>query len=412
MAAPLLEPFAAIRPRPDRAADVIARPYDVISFAEARAAAAGRPLSFLHVSRAEIDLPDATDPYAPAVYGQAAAAFAALRDSGTLVKDETPGYYAYRMDAADGHSQTGIAGAATVAAYESNHVRRHEHTRPDKEMDRTRQILAVAAHTGPVLTAYPPEPTLAALLADAIAETADADADAVTDDGTRHRIWRIGDSSRVAALKAVLARFEALYIADGHHRSAAGARVFREFGAGDGHFLTVAFPADRLRILGYHRLVKDLGGLSAEAFLDRCGDAFAIAPAAAPVAPERRGVYGLFVGERWYRLELKALPAASAAPVARLDVTQLSACLLRPVLGIGDERTDPRIEFVGGGRGLGELERRVRSGEAAAAFSLFPTAFADVIAVADAGQVMPPKSTWFEPKLADGLLSLPLGEAT
>ncbi len=408
MAGLLLEPFAAIRPRPDRAADVIARPYDVISFAEARAAAAGRPLSFLHISRAEIDLPDGTDPHSPAVYARAAAAFAALREGGTLVEDETPGYYAYRMDAADGHSQTGIAGAAPVAAYESNHVRRHEHTRPDKELDRTRQILAVAAHTGPVLTAYPPEPTLAALLADAAAGTADADA--VTDEGTRHRIWRIGDPDRVAALKAVLARFDAIYIADGHHRSAAGARVFREFGAGDGHFLTVAFPADRLHILGYHRLVKDLGGLAADAFLARCANAFAMAPAAAPVAPERRGVYGLFIGEQWYRLELKTTLPAAASPVARLDVTQLSERLLRPVLGIDDERTDPRIDFVGGGRGLGELERRVRCGEAVAAFSLFPTAFADVIAVADAGEVMPPKSTWFEPKLADGLLSLPLGE--
>jgi uncharacterized protein (DUF1015 family) len=257
-----------------------------------------------------------------------------------------------------------------------------------------------------VLTAYPADAGLAALLAAAAQGVPDADA--VTDEGTRHRIWCIADAGRIAALSTALARFEAIYIADGHHRSAAAARVFREYGAGDGHFLTVAFPADRLRILGYYRVVKDLAGLTAEAFLDRCGAAFTVTAATAPVAPEHRGVFGLFVADRWYRLELAAPPAASASPVDRLDVALLSARLLQPVLGIGDERTDPRIDFVGGGRGLGELERRVRSGEAAAAISLFPTAFDDVIAVADAGQVMPPKSTWFEPKLADGLLSLPL----
>jgi uncharacterized protein (DUF1015 family) len=409
MTSPLLKPFAAVRPRPDHAQNVIARPYDVVSFAEARAAAVDRPLSFLHVSRAEIDLPEGTDPHADVVYARAASAFQQLLASGALICEEAPCYYAYRMEAADGHTQLGVAGAASVAAYEANRIRRHEHTRPDKELDRTKQIKFVGAHTGPVLLANPPDEALNALLR-AVTETEPV-ADAYTDEGTRHRVWRVGEDKPIAAIAAAFSRFTALHIADGHHRSAAAARLFRESGAGDGHFLAVAFPANQLRILGYHRIVRDLGAMSVEAFLTRLEGRFRVVAQETAVTPERRGVFGLCLGGRWYRLEYTEPPAADASPVDRLDVSVLSAHVLRPILGIVDERTDPRIDFVGGGRGVGELERQVRAGAAAAAFALFPTHFADVVAVADAGDVMPPKSTWFEPKLADGLLSLPLSGA-
>lgn len=405
MADPLLLPFAAIRPELGRAQDVIARPYDVVTVEEARQGAAGRPHSFLHVSRAEIDLPAGTDPYGDAVYAGAGRALAGMLADCVLIREGRPCFYIYRMQA-DGHTQTGIAAAAPIAAYESNRVRRHEHTRPAKEIDRARQILAVGAHTGPVLAAFAPDQQVSEILAAATA--AAPIADATTDEGTRHQVWRLDDLDTERRLRDHFAAEDAIYIADGHHRSAAAARVYRQHGAGDGHFLVIAFPENELRILGYNRIVRDLNGMDREAFLAACGQAFAIAPADAAVLPGERSTFGMFLDGRWFNLSLRQPPGAAASPVDRLDVSLLSRHLLEPVLGIGDPRTDPRIDFVGGGRGLNDLERRVRSGEAAVAFSLFPTAFADVIAVADAGEVMPPKSTWFEPKLADGLLSLPL----
>jgi uncharacterized protein (DUF1015 family) len=404
---PLLRPFAAIRPVPQQAAAVAARPYDVLSFAEAKAGAAGRPWSFLHVSRAEIDLPAGTDPYTPQVYSRAASALRRMIDAGVLIREAQPCYYVYRMNA-DGHVQTGVAAAGSVAAYSANRIRRHEHTRPEKEIDRARQIEAVGAHTGPVLVMHAPDIQVAGLLEQAA--RASPIADALTDDGTRHRVWAISDP---ASIETITTRFEAMpaiWIADGHHRSAAAARVADRFTAdpriGAERFLLVSFPTDQMCILAYHRVVRDLNGRDEEGFLAAVVDAFSVTSSHEPVRPERPGVFGMFLGGRWYRLELRDGPPAGS-PVDRLDVSLLNDRLLAPILGMGDPRADPRIDFVGG-RGLNALEERVRSGDWAVAFALHPTRLADLIAVADAGRVMPPKSTWFEPKLADGLLSLPL----
>lgn len=408
MARPLIQPFAAIRPAAGRAQEVAARPYDVLTAAEARAQAQDRPWSFLHVSRAEIDLAAGIDAHAPAVYEQAGRAFAAFQDAGVLVHDGAPSLYVYRMTAGD-HVQTGLAAAAAIAAYNRDRIRRHEHTRPDKELDRTRQIAAVGAHTGPVLVAHPTDATVAATLAAAAAEPAPIDATTV--DGTRHQVWPITEPAALAQLVAAFEAFAAIYIADGHHRSAAAARLVQACGRtedDDDRFLIVSFPADELRILGYHRVVRDLAGLGADEFLDRLDAVCERTPLAAAAAPAAAGTCTMFLAGQWYRLAFRDPPPADAPARARLDVSRLSETVLEPILGIADPRTDPRIDFVGGGRGLGELEARVRDGTAAVAFALHPTAFAEVIAVADAGDVMPPKSTWFEPKLADGLVSLPL----
>jgi uncharacterized protein (DUF1015 family) len=410
MPSPLIQPFCAIRPDPARAADVAARPYDVVTLEEARSQAAGRPDSFLHVSRAEIDCPPGTDPYAPEVYARAARALSRMLDDGTLVREARPCLYVYRMTAGT-HVQTGLAAAASIAAYESGRIRRHELTRPDKELDRTRQIAAVAAHTGPVLVAHPPSPMLSRLLDAGM--RGPCIADAVTVDGTRHQVWPVTAPEAIAALIDGFETFDAVYIADGHHRSAAAARLARETGRSgrDGRFLIVSFPADALRVLDYNRIVRDLGDRTPQQFLAALADAFEVEPAGRPARPKARATFTMFLDGRWYRLRLRRPPSASGSARERLDVSLLSDRLLQPILGINDPRTDPRIDFVGGGRGLAELEHRVRSGEWAVAFALFPTAFEDVVAVADAGDVMPPKSTWFEPKLADGLLSLPLDQA-
>lgn len=403
MATSLIEPFAAIRPAPGRAQDIAARPYDVLSDSEARAGADGRPWSFLHVSRAEIDLPADTDPHAPEVYAQAGAAFARMIETGVLLREAAPCYYVYRMTM-DGHVQTGLAAAASTSAYATNRIRRHEHTRPDKELDRVEQVTAVGAHTGPVLVAHKRDETVAGIL-DAAARAAPV-ADAVTDDGVHHQVWSIGDDTTIAKLSAAFEAMPAIYIADGHHRSAAALRVAG--GADDGRFLIMSFSADAMRILGYNRVVRDLNGRDAGAFLAALNANFAVKPAGAPVQPAAAGQFGMYLAGRWYALAPLRPSAEGAGAVDRLDVSVLMDRLLAPVLGIGNPRTDTRIDFVGGIRGLAELERRVDSDGWAVAFSLYPTAMADLMAVADAGDVMPPKSTWFEPKLADGLLSMSL----
>jgi uncharacterized protein (DUF1015 family) len=409
----LVRPFAALRPAPGRAADVVAPPYDVVTTDEARARAAGRPWSFLHVSKPEIDLPVGAEPHSPAAYARAAENLAAMRRAGVLVRDAAPAYYVYRVASAD-HVQTGIVTATSIRAYETNRVRRHEHTRPDKEGDRVRHMEALNAQTGPVLVAYPDAPRLDALAA--AAAQGEPDTDATLDDGVRHSLWPIRDTGRIARITALFDALPALYVADGHHRSAAAARVAaarRALGGGDdaGHewFLTVAFPHHQLRILDYNRVVRDLAGMSVAAFLERLREKFAVEAAAAAVRPARHGEIGLYTGGRWHRLTLRTALAEIADPARRVDASLLTEHVLAPVLGIGDLRTDERVDFVGGSRGLAELERRVDSGAMAAAFVLYPTRMADLMAVADAGAVMPPKSTWFDPKLADGLVSHVLG---
>ena len=402
----LVSPFAALRPAPAYAAEVAAPPYDVLTSEEARARAAGKPWSFLHVSKPEIDLPAGTDPHAAAVYVRARESLARMTDAGVLVRDAAPAYYVYRMTAGE-LVQTGVALAASIAAYQANRVRRHELTRADKEDDRVRHMEALNAQTGPVLAAYPAAPALDTVLAEA-AHAAPA-IDVVADGGVRHSIWPVRDAHAIARIGALFEAMPAIYIADGHHRSAAAARVAAARRAGEdashNRLLVVAFPHHELRILDYNRVVRDLNGMSADEFRAKLGERYHVRPSDAPVRPVARGEVGLYAGAAWHRLMPRSDLAASADPVARLDVSLLTANVLEPLLAIGDQRIDRRIDFVGGARGLGELERRVDSGEMAAGFALYPTRFDDLMAVADAGRVMPPKSTWFEPKLADGLLS-------
>jgi uncharacterized protein (DUF1015 family) len=325
-----------------------------------------------------------------------------------LVRERDPSYYVYRMRAA-GHEQTGVACVASVSAYESHRIRKHELTRPDKENDRVRNIVTLKAQTGPVLLAYRANDTLRALLNDAAATAPTIDA--LGPNGVRHFIWRVENATRIAAFSAALNALDALYIADGHHRCAAAARVAREHlgrsSATRSHeyFLAVAFPHDEMHVLDYNRAVRDLGGLSASDLLGRLEQAFVVEPSPSPVAPAEPETFGMYVAGAWYRLRIHPALVPRADPVASLDVSLLQEHLLAPILGIGDPRTDPRIAFIGGVRGLAELERRVADGSAAAAFSLHATRMEQLMAVADAGQLMPPKSTWFEPKLADGLLS-------
>ena len=406
----LVRPIRGLRPLPERAGEIAAPPYDVLSSEEARARAAGKPLSFLHISKAEIDLPPATDPYSPPVYAKAAENLAGLTAAGILIRDAAPCYYAYRL-IMDGRTQTGLVVGARVADYDSNRIRKHEFTRPDKEDDRVRNIEALNAQTGPVLLAYPAAPGIDAMIAAAV-QTAPV-ADVIGDGNVHHTIWKIADTGSIAGITTAFDALPALYIADGHHRSAAASRVAAARRAArpkdDGeascdYFLAVAFPHHEMRILDYNRVVRDLNGLSPTDFLARLGERFAVAPAAAAVKPERRGEFGLYVGGNWHRLTIRP-ELIPTDPVGRLDVSLLSDHLLGPVLGITDLRRDTRIDFVGGIRGLAELVRRVDSGEMAAAFALHPTQMEDLMAVADSGNVMPPKSTWFEPKLADGLVS-------
>ncbi|MBI1282956.1 MAG: DUF1015 family protein [Thiobacillus sp.] len=405
----LIQPFAALRPAPGRASDVVAPPYDVLSTSEARERASGRPWSFLHISKPEIDLPADTNPYAPEVYAKGAENLQNMIRSGVLVRDAAPCYYVYRI-VMGSHSQTGIVAAASVADYDTNRIRKHEFTRPDKEDDRVRQIDALDAQTGPVLLAYPAAPEVDAILAAASVGAPDSDAEL---DGVRHTLWVIRDSATLERITAAFNSMPALYIADGHHRSASASRIAAARKAANpqhtgaepyNFFLSVIFPAHEMRILDYNRVITDLNGLSPDAFLERVSAAFSVEPAAAAVKPGQPGHFGLYLAGRWYRLAIRP-DLIPADPVGRLDVSLLQNNLIAPILGITDPRRDKRIDFVGGIRGLAELEKRVHGGEMALAFSLHPTRMDDLMAVADANEVMPPKSTWFEPKLADGLAS-------
>jgi uncharacterized protein (DUF1015 family) len=392
----MLFPFRALRPDGAVAARVAAVPYDVVNTEEARALASD-PLSFLHVSRAEIDLPPGTDPHADAVYERAAVNFARLKADAPLAKEIEPHLYVYRLRMG-GHVQTGVAGLFSLPEYEQGIIKKHELTRKDKEDDRTRHIMALRAQTGPVFLTYRDSPAIDALV-QAIVETAPI-YDFTAADGVQHSMWRFDDSRTGWALMHAFAAVPALYIADGHHRAASGARAWKQTGT-DG-FLAVAFPASQMQILPYHRTVKDLNGLTPEALLAAIRRHFSVAPGpAVPVGPRQ---VSMFQYGRWLTIDLGE-PDHGHAVADRLDVSRLQQHVLAPLLGVGDPRTDPRIGFVGGARGTGELERLVNAGQAAVAFSMHPVGIDDLMAISDAGGIMPPKSTWFEPKLRDGLLT-------
>ena len=403
-----LHPFRALRPKPDAAASIAAVPYDVVSTEEARAIAEGNPRSFLRVSRAELELPDGTDPYADAVYERAGRNFAALRESSLVVEDQ-PSVYVYQLRMG-GHTQTGLAACFSIDEYDRDVVKKHERTRRDKEDDRTRHMIALGAQTGPVFLTYRAQAEVNDITRRATAGKPVFDFEAV--DGVQHTIWHVGGADR-DALVAAFTRIPSLYIADGHHRAASAARARTEMRArglpgtplGDGAdastFLAVAFPHDQVQILSYNRVVKDLGGLSAGDFMTAVRERFDVAPG--PASPAKRGDIAMYFQGSWHTLRPRVEPDASDA-IGSLDVSVLQEHLLAPILKIADVRTDKRIDFVGGKRGTGELERLVTAGKAAAGFSLYPVSVSDLMAVSDAGAIMPPKSTWFEPKLRDGLL--------
>ena len=401
----LIRPFAGLRPTPKHVADVVAPPYDVLNSAEARQCAAGKPWSFLHISKAEIDLAVDISPYDPLVYAKAAENLRRMVEEGILARDSGSRYYVYQLTM-DDHVQTGLVAAASVKDYDSNRIRKHEFTRPAKEDDRVRQIEALNAQTGPVLLAYKSEPEL-----DAVLESftfSEPVYSLTADDGIDHSLWVIEDQEILDQLTAGFDAMEAIYIADGHHRSAAASRVSKSMAGSDDdmnhYFLSVIFPHNQMKILAYNRVVADLYGLTVNELLGKIDNSFTWSEANAPITPQQPGEFGMYTDGQWYRLNIKA-ERVPDDPVARLDVSLLADHLLKPLLGISDPRTDTRIDFIGGIRGLDELEKRVDSGEMAVAFSMFPTGMEDLMAVADANEVMPPKSTWFEPKLADGLVS-------
>jgi uncharacterized protein (DUF1015 family) len=402
----LIKPFRALRPAPGRAAEILAPPYDVLTSAEARARAEGKPWSFLHISKPEIDLPPATDPYDRVVYAKAAANLDRMVAAGVMIRDPKPCYYAYRLTDGD-RRQTGLAAIASLADYASNRVRKHELTTPLKEDDRVRQIAAVNAQTGPVMMGYPAAPALDAMLA--AAATGAPEVDVTPDGGVRHQLWLVDDEDTISALTRAVDALPAIYIADGHHRSAAAARVAADRGGSGGshsYFLSVIFPHHEMTILDYNRLLRDLNGRDARQLLVDLRERFAVAAADGPVRPAGPSEFGMYLVGGWHRLTLKReLIPPKNDPVGRLPITLLARNAIEPLFGVTDPRIDKRIDFVGGGRGLGELERRVNSGEMAVAFVLYPTQMDDVMAVADAGGIMPPKSTWFEPKLADGMVN-------
>jgi uncharacterized protein (DUF1015 family) len=410
----LIRPFPALRPAPGRAPEVIAPPYDVLNTVEARALAEGRPWSFLHISKPEIDLPPDTDPYAPEVYAKGAENLQRMIAAGVLKQDAQPCYYAYRLIMGE-QVQVGLVAAANVADYDTNRIRKHEFTRPDKEDDRVRQIEALNAQTGPVLLAYPQQSEVDGILA--VATQSTPEADGVAESGVRHTLWAIRDAGTLARLTELFDAMPALYIADGHHRSASASRICASRRAAAlannanhggeeayNYFLSVIFPHHQMRILDYNRVIKDMNGLSEPEFMARVAESFMIEMADTAVKPAHTGEFGLYLNGCWNKLTIRP-DLIPHDPVGRLDVSLLQNNLIAPILGITDPRRDKRIDFVGGIRGLGELEKRVDSGEMALALALHPTSMEDLMAVADANEVMPPKSTWFEPKLADGLAS-------
>jgi uncharacterized protein (DUF1015 family) len=399
-----LHPFRAIRPRPDLAPTVAAVPYDVVSRDEAAALARGNPHSFLHVGRSDIDLPPETDPHDDRIYARAREALDGFLADGTLLRDAQAGLYLYRQ-VMDGRAQTGVVGCVHIDDYERDLIRKHEKTRPDKEDDRTRHVLALNANAEPVFLTYRGRGDIDAMVARIV--TAVPLYDFTAPDGVRHTVWRIPDPGE---LVRAFGQVPHAYVADGHHRSASAWRAGKELrarhpGRTDAEyewFLAVLFPADQLCILPYNRVVKDLNGLSASQALARLARIGEVTTTSDP-APPGPGTFCFYLTGHWYRLALDPATIDRTDPIASLDVSLLQDRILAPVFGIGDPRTDRRIDFVGGIRGAAELERRVASGEMAIAFSLHPTTLEQLMAVSDAGQVMPPKSTWFEPKLRSGL---------
>jgi uncharacterized protein (DUF1015 family) len=397
----LVKPFAALRPKPELAARICELPYDVMSSEEARAMADGNPLSFLHVSKPEIDLPPGTDVHAPEVYARGGENFQKLIRDGALRPDAQPGFYLYRQIMGT-HTQTGLVAAASCVEYQRGVIRRHEQTRVDKENDRVRHIETLNAQTSPVFLTYPAGHALDEFIEEKAAGKPEIDFTA--GDGVRHMSWTIQDPHHVKFIETQFARIPNLYIADGHHRSAAAARVYESRqGAGQsGHFLAVIFPHNQMQVLPYNRVLKDLNGWAPEQLLEILGTVFAMNAYGAAM-PTREHELGFYLAGQWHTLAFRHNVLAARDARELLDVTLLQKHVLEPIFGIDDPRTNQRIQFVGGIRGTEELEKLVNRGEYACAFSMYPVSTETLMTISDAGGVMPPKSTWFEPKLRDGM---------
>jgi len=403
----VISPFKALRPAAELASKVASKPYDVLSSKEAKTEAQGNSYSFLHITKSEIDLPDSTDVHSAEVYQKARQNLDAFVQRNILFRESKPCYYIYEL-VMNGRSQTGLVCGSSLDDYEKDIVKKHEFTRPEKEQDRINHIKTTGAHTGNVFLAYRNVEAIDALV-DQWKKDRNPVYSFLADDGVQHSIWVVNDASAISHITSLFEEeVPCTYIADGHHRAASAARVRKEFGSkapeGADIFLTTLFPAGQLAIMDYNRVVKDLNGLSVEDFIQRLQQDFTIEPADKAVMPSALHEFGMFTHGNWYKLT--ARPGTfSNDPIGILDVTILQNNVLDKILGIKDPRTDSRIDFVGGIRGLSELEKRVKSGEMAVAFSLHPVSIQQLFDIADSGNVMPPKSTWFEPKLRDGLLT-------
>jgi uncharacterized protein (DUF1015 family) len=403
----VITPFKALRPQAQYAKQVASKPYDVLNSKEAKIEAQGNPNSFLHVTKSEIDLPDGTDVHSAQVYEKAKENLQAFLQRDVVFQEAKPCYYIYQL-VMNGRSQTGLVCASSVEDYLSGVIKKHEFTRPEKELDRINHIKITGAQTGNVFLAYKDIPAVDELVGKWTREKTPV-YDFVADDEVRHTVWVVNDEPVIAAITRLFGDPSiCTYIADGHHRAASAAKVRAALGAKateeSGYFLTTLFPAGQLHIMDYNRVVKDLNGRDKESFLKEVAGNFSVTPSATAVSPPVLHEFGMYLPGQWYHLS--ARPGTySSDPIGVLDVTILQERLLTPLLGIDDPRTNTRIDFVGGIRGLGELEARVNSGEMAVAFSLHPVTIGQLFDIADSGQVMPPKSTWFEPKLRDGLLT-------
>ena len=399
----VIRPFRAVRPSRESAAAVSSVPYDVVDFEEAKALAHDNPLSFLHVTRSEIDLPPGTNPYSPPVYARARDSFAALKKNAPMLEEAEPSLYFYRLRMG-GHEQTGIAGCFSLDEYDRDVIKKHERTRRDKEDDRTRHILELRAQTGVVFLTYRASEAI-----DRLCRVVTADApiyDFRADDGVHHTIWKVPAQESTSLVDA-FAAVPALYIADGHHRAASAARARNELdGKGNAReadtFIAVAFPDSQVKILPYNRVVRDLAARTPSQFLAALRGRVPVRDGAP--TPRGKGEVSMFLDGTWYALDLSGVAPSEDSRAHALDVAILEHQVLGPLLEIGDIRTDKRIDFVGGARGPAALETAVASGQAAVAFSMYPVTLDDLMTISDEGGIMPPKSTWFEPKLRDGLL--------
>jgi uncharacterized protein (DUF1015 family) len=403
----LISPFRALRPAKELASRVASLPYDVLNSAEARILGDKNPYSFLHITKSEIDLAEGTDIHSEKVYLKAADNLFIFRDNKILVRDEKPAYYIYELSMG-GRKQTGLVCASAVSDYENDIIKKHELTRPEKEQDRINHIRITGAQTGNVFLAYKSNVSLSQLI-DGWKEANEAEYNFIAEDEIGHQVWVVHDPHTISEITQIFHKqIPFTYIADGHHRAASAAKVKNALGKeaseDAGYFLTTLFPADELRILDYNRVVKDLNGLEDSAFLEKLSENFRVEKINSAYTPDRLHCFGMYLSAQWYRLEAKE-KSFPEDPIGILDVSILQENILSTILGIRDPRTDTRIDFVGGIRGLRELEKKVDSGQMKAAFSLYPVSMDQLFNIADSGQIMPPKSTWFEPKLRDGLLT-------